>query len=324
MKQAIYKTHGKADAVVELVELARPVLEAGQTRVKILCAPINPSDIAQAEGVYGFQPPLPAAAGMEGIGEVIEVNGEGPEVGTLVLLAEPPGSWSTEKVMNTAAVVPVPPADIDQLSMLSVNPATAYLLLTKYVALNEGDWLIQSAGNSAVAGLVASLAKARGVKVAALVRRDSAVADAQDAGADAVFVDGPDLAERVDAELEVAPRLALDAVGGSSLGRLASTLQAGGTAVMYGNMSGEDAQLPDSAVIFNDVIVRGFWLVHWFNTATAEEQAQVYGELTAMILQGTLKASVDRIFPLEEINAALAYTMKGGRSGKVLIAPNGL
>jgi NADPH:quinone reductase-like Zn-dependent oxidoreductase len=93
---------------------------------------------------------------------------------------------------------------------------------------------------------------------------------------------------------------------------------------MYGNMSGEDAQLPDSAVIFNDVIVRGFWLVHWFKTATAEEQAQVYGELTAMILQGTLKASVDRIFPLEEINTALAYTMKGGRSGKVLIAPNGL
>ena len=60
MKQAIYKTHGKADAVVELVEVERPVREAGQTRVKILRAPINPSDIAQVEGVYGFQPPLPA------------------------------------------------------------------------------------------------------------------------------------------------------------------------------------------------------------------------------------------------------------------------
>ena len=324
MKQAIYKTQGKADAVVELVEVERPVLEAGQTRVKILRAPINPSDIAQVEGVYGFQPPLPAPAGMEGIGEVIEVNGEGPEVGALVLLAEPPGAWSTEKVMSTASVVPVPHADIDQLSMLSVNPATAYLLLTKYVDLAAGEWLIQSAGNSAVAGLVASLAKARSVKVAAVVRRETAVEDARNAGADAVFVDGPDLAERVAGELDAAPRLALDAVGGSSLGRLASTLEPGGTAVMYGNMSGEDAQLPDSAVIFNDVIVRGFWLVHWFNTASAEEQAQVYGELTGMILQGILKAPVDRIFPLEEINEALAHTIKGGRTGKVLIAPNGI
>lgn len=324
MKQAIYQTHGKADSVVELVELEQPVLEPGQTRVKILRAPINPSDIAQIGGVYGFQPPLPASAGMEGIGEVIEVNGEGPEVGTLALLAEPPGAWSTEKVMSTASVVTVPHADIDQLSMLSVNPATAYLLLTQYVELKEGEWLIQSAGNSAVAGLVTSLAKARGVKVASVVRRDTAVADARQAGADAVFVDGPDLAERVAAELNAAPRLALDAVGGSSLGRLASALQAGGTAVMYGNMSGEDAQLPDAAMIFNDVTVRGFWLVHWFNTASAQEQAQVYTELTGMILQGTLKAPVDRVFPLEEINEALAYTIKGGRSGKVLIAPNGL
>lgn len=91
MEQAIYKTHGKADAVVEIVALDQPVLEAGQTRVKILRTPINPSDIAKIGGVYGFQPPLPAAAGIEDIGELAEANSEGPEVGTLVLLAEPPG-----------------------------------------------------------------------------------------------------------------------------------------------------------------------------------------------------------------------------------------
>ena len=324
MKQAIYKSHGRADTVVEIVAQDRPTLAPGQTRVKILRAPINPSDIAQIEGVYGFQPPLPAAAGMEGIGEVIEVNGEAPEIGALVLLAEPPGAWSTEKVMSTSSVVAVPHADIDQLSMLSVNPATAYLLLTQYVDLKEGDWLVQSAGNSAVAGLVAKLAKARGAKVASIVRRETAVADAASAGADAVFVDGPDLADRDHAQLDAAPKLGLDAVGGGSLGRIAATLAPGGTAGMYGNMSGEDAQLSDAAMIFNDVTVRGFWLVHWFNTASAEEQAQVYGELTGLILEGTLMAPVDRFFTLEQINEALAYTIKGGRSGKVLIAPNGI
>ena len=261
---------------------------------------------------------------MEGIDEVIEVNGAGPAIGLLVLLSEPPGAWSTEKVMNTDSVVPIPHADIDQLSMLSVNPATAYLPLTQYVDLAAGDWLIQSAGNSSVAGLVTGRAKARGIKVASVVRRESAVDTAREAGADAVFIDGPDLAERVATNLPTAPKLALDAVGGGSLGRLASSLEAGGTAVMYGNMSGEDAEPPDAAVIFNNVIIRGFWLVHWFNTASAEEQAQVYEELTGLILQGTLKAPIDRIFPLEEITDALAYTMKGGRSGKVLIAPNGL
>lgn len=324
MKQAIYKSHGKADDVVELVDMASPALVPGQTRVKILRAPINPSDIAQIAGVYGFQPPLPAPAGMEGIGEVIEVNGDGPEIGARVLLAEPPGAWATEKVMSTSAVIPVPDGDIDQLAMLSVNPATALLLLTEYVDLKEGDWIIQSAGNSAVGSLVTSLAKARGVRVASVVRRETALADVREAGADAAFVDGPDLAERVTAQLDKAPVLALDAVSGETLGRLASTLQAGGTAVLYGNMSGKTARMPVAVMIFNNVIVRGFWLVHWFERATREEQARVYGDLTALIMLGKLQAPVDRVFPIEEITEALAHTMKGGRSGKVLIAPNGI
>eukprot|EP00752_Nemacystus_decipiens_P019229 g17285.t1 len=250
--------------------------------------------------------------------------GEGLEPGTLVLLPNPPGSWATEKVVPSEALVPLPKADVDQLSMLAVNPATAYLLLTQYVDLKEGDWIIQSAANSAVGRYVTQLAKARGIRVASVVRRESAIAEVRDAGADAVFVDGPDLADRVAAELDKAPVLALDAVAGETTGHLAMTLENSGTAVVYGGLSGEPSIVPDAAIIFNNVSVRGFWLLPWIMNSTPQEQQAVYGELTRLIIEGKLNAPVERVFPLEEINEALALAMQGGRSGKVLIAPNGI
>jgi NADPH:quinone reductase-like Zn-dependent oxidoreductase len=45
--------------------------------------------------------------------------------------------------------------------MLKVNPATAYLMLKKYVKLQPGDWIIQDAANSAVGQYIIRLAKDR-------------------------------------------------------------------------------------------------------------------------------------------------------------------
>ncbi|MEM9605617.1 MAG: zinc-dependent alcohol dehydrogenase family protein [Pseudomonadota bacterium] len=324
MQQAFYDQHGAAAHVVQLRDLNPQPLSEGETRVKILRSPINPSDIAQIEGVYGLQPPLPAPAGMEGIGEVVEVNGAGHPLGTLVLLSDPPGAWVTERVFPTDTLVPVPPADIDQLSMLTVNPATAYLLLRDYVDLQSGDWIIQTAGNSAVGRYITQLAKARGIKVASVVRRESALASVEDAGCDAAFVDGPDLANRVSSTLPNAPVLAIDAVAGDAFGRLAATLANGGVAVSYGGMSGEPIRIPDNLLIFNGVSVRGFWLVNWLTTASPEEMQRVYGELTQLVLEGRLSAPIDRVFTLGEIKEALAFTVAGERQGKVLLAPNGV
>ena len=47
MRQAIYKTHGNAADVIELVEVDMPDLQPGQTRLKVLRTPINPSDIVK-------------------------------------------------------------------------------------------------------------------------------------------------------------------------------------------------------------------------------------------------------------------------------------
>ena len=160
MKKVVYEEFGNPAHVLKVVEEPSQPLTDGQVRVEVLRAPINPSDLIQIAGDYGVKPPLPATAGNEGLGRIVE--GEG--TGQLVLLPAGTGTWVSEMVCDPRTLVPMPEGDLDQLSMLFVNPATASLILSEYVDLKEGDWVIQSAANSAVGGYLVQLAKARGFR----------------------------------------------------------------------------------------------------------------------------------------------------------------
>lgn len=324
--QVTYAEFGDPSKVLTVEQVPQEALKDGQARADVLRSPINPSDLIQISGNYGVRPQLPAIAGNEGIGRITEVAGDakGLSVGQLVLLPAGVGNWRSEVVASAGAFVPMPEGDIDQLSMMMVNPATAQLLLTDFVDLNPGDWIIQSAANSAVGTYVVQLAKSMGVHVACVVRRETAVAGLEEIGADAVLVDGPDLVKRVKQATGAKMKLALDAVAGETFGRLGETLEVGGTLVNYGAMSNEPASMQAGAMIFRDVRVRGFWLVHWFERATKEERMATYGALTKAVATGTLHAPIDRVFTLDEIQEAARYTWAGARTGKVLLAPNGI
>lgn len=320
MKKVVYEEFGNPVDVLKVVELPSEPLGDGQVRVEVLRAPVNPSDLIQVAGNYGVRPPLPATGGNEGLGRIVE--GEG--IGQLVLVPAGQGTWVTEIVCDPRHLVPLPDGDLDQLSMLLVNPATASLMLSDYVDLKEGDWVIQSAANSAVGGYLIQLAKAQGLNVVNVVRRESAIAGLKEMGADIVLVDGPDLAKEVKKATGAKMRLAIDAVAGSTAGRLADTLEKGGTLVNYGGMSNEDSAIGAAALIFNDITVRGFWLVTWMNSADKATRQGLYADLAMQIAKGGLHAPIDKHFTLDEITEAARYSWAGERSGKVMIAPNGV
>lgn len=234
------------------------------------------------------------------------------------------GTWATEMVRKIEELVPLPEADVDQLSMLTVNPATAYLLLREYVELKPGDWIIQSAANSAVGQYIIQLSKARGINVACVIRREAAKAKLQANGADAVFVDGPDLAERVQAQVGSKMRLALDAVAGETFGHLAETLEHSGTLVLFGGLSHRPAQINDGLIIFNNVQIKGFWLLPWIQNSSTEEKTEVYTVLTQEVIAGRLRAEVTARYSLDQFIDAIQAYETPGRNGKILFAPNGI
>jgi mitochondrial enoyl-[acyl-carrier protein] reductase / trans-2-enoyl-CoA reductase len=75
------------------------------------------------------------------------------------------------------------------------------------------------------------------------------------------------------------------------------------------------------ATVFNDVSLRGFWLVHWFKRTTREAQGMLYGELTRLIATGKLHARIAATYPVEQIKDAIIAAAAGERDGKVLIVP---
>lgn len=320
MKKVTYETFGNPAEVLKVVEVPSEKLGAGQVRVEVLRAPINPSDLIQVSGNYGVKPNLPAVPGNEGLGRIVEGKGEGQ----LVLLPAGQGTWVSEIVCDPKHLIPLPDGDLDQLSMLMVNPATAHLLLSDFVELKRGDWIIQSAANSAVGGYLVQLAKERGINVVCVVRRESAIQGLKDLGAENVLVDGPDLAHDVKAATGTKMKLAVDAVAGDTFGRLAACLETGGTLVSYGGMSNEPCTIDASAMIFRDIHICGFWLVNWFERSDSATRNAVYGALTKAVASGTLYAPIDRHFALEEIAKAAKYSWAGERNGKVMLAPNGI
>ncbi len=300
MLKAEYKTRGPIPQdVIEAITFDKPELKEGQMLLEMLAAPINPSDVLTLTGQYGILPPLPAIGGNEGVAKVLEhgPNVDSPAIGQTVLIPVGIGSWATHIVADAKTLVALPNGvDPIQLSMITINPPTASLLLSEFVDLQEGDWVIQNAANSGVGSYLIKLAHLRGLKTVNIVRRESLIQPLMDAGADVVLldgmIDGKSLAQRVKAATDSATiKLGIDAVGGMATHRLGETLAEGATLVNYGAMSGEPCSIAPTLIIFKDITVRGFWLAKWFRTSTPEQQKEVFGNIIGLIATGKLVVS---------------------------------
>ena len=332
VKHIGYSQMGDPAAVLEVKTEAPRALSPGEVRVKVLASPINPSDLLQIAGNYGVDPVLPARPGSEGIGRVTEIS-EGVQalkVGQLVLLASG-NTWAEELVAPAAGFLPLPDlgpvgADvIEQLAMSAVNPLTALLMLTTYTDVAEGQWIAQSAANSAVGGYVIQLAKQRGIKTVNIVRREGLAEELMAKGANVVLIDGPNLVADIAKATNNEPIvLALDPVGGDTFARLYDSLGYGGTLVTFGVLSGRPATLNTGMLIGNDTRLRGFWLYKWYQTASMQEKQAAFGQVIPLIVNGTLKADIDSRYTIDEIKQAVTRSKQGGRNGKVLIVPSPL
>ncbi|HMI70199.1 MAG TPA: alcohol dehydrogenase catalytic domain-containing protein, partial [Solirubrobacteraceae bacterium] len=222
MSQLTLTAIGDPDESVKLDEHPDLTIGSDDLLVDMEAATVNRTDLLLAAGRYGVRPQLPAALGAEGVGRVREVGADAdPSLAgrrVLVLPTYEQGTWSDSVVVPARNVIAVGEAgDAAQLAMLAINPATALLLLRRFVDLRPGDWIGQNLGNSALGQYVIALARDAGVKTLSVVRRESAVEQVRAAGGDVVLVDGDDLGERVEAALGGARlRLVLDGLGGAA------------------------------------------------------------------------------------------------------------
>jgi NADPH:quinone reductase-like Zn-dependent oxidoreductase len=327
MKRVVIDRYGAPEEVArcaDVPDVGAP--RAGEVVFDVLLFPINPADVSFCRGTYRLKPPLPATPGAECVGRVTGVGAGVSHVkpGDLVITLQRE-NWAQKRRVNGDHVIPVPPKmDLRQAAMLRINPATALLLLTSLVEMKPGDWVIQNVANSAVGRLVIPLARARGIKTVNVVRRESLFGELKGLGADACVVDGETLADTVKAQTAGAPiRLGLDAVSGRATARIASCVAEDGVVCNYGSMSGEDPVMSRSALSARGVTLVGFTLTRPLAKYPLEKVRALYADLARQVIDGTLSAPVEKIYPIDAIKDALAHAQRGERGGKVLVAPNG-
>jgi len=321
VSSARYAVTGRPSEVVSCSQISLPSPGRGEARVRMIHAPINPADLNMLEGKYGEARPLPDTPGNEGLGEILAVSDGVPSsfVGQRVLVGSE--AWRAEGNWRLEDLLVVPPGIDDRHAcMLRVNPPTAWLLLHHFVALHPGDWVVQNAATSGVGRAVIEIARSAGWKTLNIVRRPEAADGLRSLGADAVLVDGADLAAQAAKILGHArPRLGLNAVGGSPATRVAGLLANSATLVTYGAMSREALKIPNGFLIFRDIAFRGFWLTHWLRKAAAAERDRVSSEVFRLAAQGLFAPRVAAEFPLEKVGEAVALASAGTAGGKVLL-----
>jgi mitochondrial enoyl-[acyl-carrier protein] reductase / trans-2-enoyl-CoA reductase len=306
---------------LEEVEVLQP--QAGEVRVKLLAATINPSDYGMIGGSYGRLRELPAVAGREGVG-VVDALGRGVfsvEVGARVRFPEE-GTWQETACMAAADLLMVPrDVSVEQAAIAFINPPTAYCLLKKMVDLERGSWVVQNAGNSAVGLAVIQMAKAMGFKTISQVRREELIEPLKAMGADHVVVEGSGWPKQVKELTSGAPiQLALNSIGGASATDQIKVLGDGGTQVTFGAMVGDLVRFPTRFLIFNDVRMVGFWWDQWSQKAGAKGLGEVMDAVYAMMRDGSLKLPIEATYSFADYKAAVEHDQRP-RLGKILLKP---
>jgi NADPH:quinone reductase-like Zn-dependent oxidoreductase len=327
MKQVLIEQYGipwEVARCAEVPDVGAPA--ADEVVFDVLAFPINPADMGFYRGTYRLKPPLPATPGAECVGRVTSVGANVRHVkpGDLVINLQRE-NWTQRRKVKGDDAIPLPAGiELRQAAMVRINPPTAQLMLSDFVDLKGGDWVIQNVANSAVGRLLIVLAHQRGRRTVNVVRRAELAAELKQLGADLVIVDGDDLAQRVERETGGAPiRLGIEAIGGTATGRIVECVATDGTVVHYGSMSGVDPVVGRSNFTYRGVKLTGFMLGRFMARRTPEKIRAIYADLGEQVKAGKLSAPVDTVYPIDKIKDALAHADKGGRNGKILVSPNG-
>lgn len=315
-----FSQFGDPSSVLKLETLTLQALQIGEVLIKVHASPINPADLNFIEGTYGVKPELPATAGIECYGTVIESQSQRFAPGDSVIPLSRVGGWADHATAHENNLIRLPSGiDPFQAAMLKVNPATAYLLLTHFEALQTGDWVVLNAANSGVGQCTIQIAKHLGIRTLCFLRKTELITPLKTLGATEVFEDSPvGFNQALESLGHERAKLAFNAVGGESALRIMKLLAPSGTHITYGAMAKKPLTVPNGPLIFNDLRLRGLWVSKWIRDAEPENLQKTYAKLAELVISEKLIQTVDTTFDLADYSAALRRLNQPDRMGKII------
>ena len=311
------------DAALYLEEatLPMPVAGKGQVVIKLRVASVNPSDLHFIKGEYGQPRVKGKPAGFEGCGDVVEA-GAGAETllgqrVAFVVSQNGSGAWADYALTDAINCIQLMPEITDEDGAAQiVNPLTAMAMVD--MAAQAGEAVVISAATSQLGKLMIGLARDKGLKTIALVRRATAIAPLKALGATEVLDItaagfSTDIAQ---VYRHHKPCVFLDAVADQISEQIFVAMPNGARWVCYGKLGDQPPTLTQiGQLIFMGKQIEGFWLTRWMQSTPPEVQRRVVGEVQSRFKDGRWKTDVSARLTLADTGAGNIV------DGKVMIRP---
>ena len=299
MKTILLTAYGDVDKL-EFRDTPDPSLGPDQIKVRMAGASINPVDWKLRSGALAAWMPLafPAILGRDASGVVVAV-GAGVtafKVGARVMgLVN--GAYAELVVAPVDAWTEVPAAlDLVDAGALPLVLLTGAQLVEEAVKPHKGDVVLVTGALGSVGRVAVFVAKSRGAKVWAGVRRK------QRSEAEKLHADGV-VALDDDAEIAKMPELdcLADTVGGDTLTKLLAKVKRGG---VVGSVLGEPAGAKERGLIAHAIM--------------AHTDSKRLAELALAVAEGKLVIPIADRLPLSAAREAQTLAQRGA-GGKVLL-----
>jgi NADPH:quinone reductase len=329
MKAAYITATGTPD-VIQYGDLPTPEPKAGEIRVKVLAATVNPIDTYVRSGLAAMGGLFPFVTGRDfaGVVDAIGPNAARFQVGDRVWGANQgmggrTGSCAEFCITGEDFAYPVPEGVADeQAAACALVGITAHLGLFQCGRLVAGEWVHVNGGTGGVGTMVIQMAKAAGAKVSTSVGSEEKAALAKSLGADAVFNYKTDDVPAKVKETSGGLHLWYETQPPGDLDKVIDAMAPRGRIVV---MAGRTAKptFTNGPFYVKGLSLHGFAMFNF----TRAEQGACAEAINGWLASGKLKSLIGRRFPLSETAAAHQLqeenTLKkaGTLTGKIVLTP---
>ncbi|NTG49974.1 NADP-dependent oxidoreductase [Agrobacterium rhizogenes] len=331
MKAFLIDRYAKG-AALRFGEAPEPELLDNDVLIQIHAASVNPLDGKIRDGEFKLILPyrLPLILGNDAAGVVVRVGSRvrrfkpGDEV-----YARPAkdriGTFAEFIAMNEADVAAKPKTlTMEEAASMPLVALTAWQALVERAKLKKGQKVLIHAGSGGVGAIAIQLAKHIGATVATTTSTAN-VDLVRSLGADVVVDYKKDDFENVLQGYDVV----LNSLGKDTLEKSLRVLKPGGKLIsISGPPDPEFARENGSGWLLRQVMgalsfgIRRKAKRHGvsYSFLFMKPSGEQLGQIAALIETGAIRPVIDRVFPFEKTNEALAYVETGRAKGKVVIA----
>jgi putative PIG3 family NAD(P)H quinone oxidoreductase len=311
-------------------DVPRPATPAGEhVLVRIRAAGLNRPDLLQLKGHYaapeGYPQEIPG----------LEFAGDVAEVGEAVTTCKPgdrvfgitAGGAQAEYLSTRGSLLVKIPANLNYTEAAAIPEAfiTAHDALFTQAGLRAGETLLIHAVGSGVGLAALQLAKANSARVIGTSRTASKLEACQQFGLDSGILveENTDLAALVGVIKEKTggrgADVIFDQVGAKYFSANLQSLALKGRLMLIGLMSGATAEFNMALALQKRARITGTLLRPRPDEEKAEAIKAFAEEVVPLFENGKLRPNLDKVFPLDEVQAAYKYLGSNASFGKVVL-----